>query len=50
MVLNSLEAIDSERIAALVEYFAEYPEYLVVALLPDDAAAVDTEHETVASI
>jgi DNA repair exonuclease SbcCD ATPase subunit len=50
MVLDSLEAIDSERIAALVEYFADYPEYLVVALLPEDAAAIDVEHQTVTSI
>jgi predicted nucleic acid-binding Zn-ribbon protein len=50
MVLDSLEAIDSERIATLVEYFADYPEYLIVALLPEDAAAVDAEYETVKSI
>jgi chromosome segregation ATPase len=50
MVLDSLEAIDSERIAALLEYFADYPEYLVVALLPEDAATVGSEHETVTSI
>jgi len=50
MVLDSLEAIDSDRIAALVEYFADYPEYLVVALLPEDAAAVDADHDTVTSI
>lgn len=50
MVLDSLEATDPERIAALVEYFSEYPEYLVVTLLSDDAAAVNTEHEMVTSI
>jgi len=50
MLLDSLEAIDSERIATLVEYFADYPEYLVVALLPEDAAAVDVDHDTVTSI
>lgn len=50
MVLDSLEAIDSDRIAALVEYFADYPEYLLVALLPEDAAAVEVEHDMVTSI
>lgn len=41
MLLDSLEAIDSDRIAALVEYFEQYADYLLVALLPEDAAAVD---------
>ena len=43
MVLDSLEAIDANRIATLVEYVAEYSEYLVVALLPEDAANVDAD-------
>jgi len=41
MLLDSLEAIDSERIATLLEYFEDYAEFLVVALLPEDAEAVD---------
>ena len=50
MVLDSLEAIDSDRIAELVEYFADYAEYLVVALLPEDAAALDEEYPRIADI
>jgi chromosome segregation ATPase len=50
MVLDSLEAIDSARIARLVEYFAEYPAFLVVALLSEDAEAIEVEHDTVAEI
>jgi chromosome segregation ATPase len=50
LLLDSLEALDSERIAALVEYFGEYPDALVVALLPEDAAAVDDEHPRVRDI
>ena len=50
MLLDSLEAIDSERIAKLVDYFAEYTEYLVVALLPEDAQALDDEYTRVRSI
>lgn len=50
MVLDSLEAIDSDRIARLIDYFADYPEFLVVALLPEDANAVETDHETVTEI
>lgn len=35
LVTDSLEAPVPDWIAALVEYFAEYAEYLVVALLPE---------------
>ncbi|WP_262177231.1 archaea-specific SMC-related protein [Haloarcula laminariae] len=47
MVLDSLEAIDADRIAALVEYFADFPDHLVVALLPEDAQAVTGEYDRV---
>ena len=50
MLLDSLEAIDSERIATLVDYFGEYAEYLVVALLPEDAAALDVEYQRITEI
>ncbi|WP_256307492.1 archaea-specific SMC-related protein [Halobellus litoreus] len=50
MLLDSLEAIDSDRIADLVEYFADYAEFLVVALLPEDAQALDEEFTRVTSI
>lgn len=47
MVLDSLESIDADRIAALVDYFAEYAPFLVVALLPEDAQALDDAYERV---
>jgi len=50
MLLDSLEAIDAERIAALVEYFADYVPYLVVALLPEDAQALPAEYDRVTDI
>ncbi len=50
MLLDSLEAIDSDRIADLVAYFREYAPYLVVALLFEDADALDTDHERVTDI
>ena len=50
ILLDSLEAIDSERIATLVEYMEEYADYLVVALLPEDADALDDGYERVAEI
>jgi DNA repair exonuclease SbcCD ATPase subunit len=50
VLLDSLEAIDAERIAALVEYFADYAPYLVVALLPDDAAALDDGYRRITDV
>ena len=40
MLLDSLEAVDADRIVDLVDYFGEYTSYLVVALLPEDANAL----------
>ena len=50
VLLDSLEVIDSNRIATIVEYFEEYAEYLVVALLPEDAAAIDSDVERVTDL
>jgi len=50
MLLDSLEAIDAERIAALVEYFAAEVPYLVVALLPEDASALPDRYDRVSDI
>ncbi|WP_435180533.1 archaea-specific SMC-related protein [Halorussus sp. AFM4] len=50
MLLDSLEAIDSERIAGLVDYFADFAPYLVVALLIEDAEALDDEYDRVTEI
>ncbi|WP_265112067.1 archaea-specific SMC-related protein [Halosolutus halophilus] len=50
MTLDSLEAIDSERIANLVEYLSEYNDYLLVALLPEDAASLDGNYNRVTEI
>jgi len=50
IVLDSLEAIDSERIAALVDYISGHADYLVVALLPEDAQALDDDYQRVREI
>ncbi|SFR91595.1 hypothetical protein SAMN05216559_0943 [Halomicrobium zhouii] len=50
MLLDSLEAIDSDRIAALVDYLSEYASYLVVALLPEDAQALDDDYTRITDI
>ena len=50
MLLDSLEAIDSGRIAAVVDYFEEYVDHLVIALLPEDAQALSEEYAYVTEI
>ncbi|WP_435365970.1 archaea-specific SMC-related protein [Haloarchaeobius sp. DYHT-AS-18] len=50
VLLDSIEAIDSDRIAALVEYFESYTDYLVVALLPEDASALDETYARITDI
>ncbi len=50
ILLDSLEAIDSDRIAALIEYLEQYADNLVVALLPEDAAALPDDYHYVESI
>ncbi|MFP4625176.1 MAG: archaea-specific SMC-related protein [Natronomonas sp.] len=50
VLLDSLEAIDSERIARLVEYLESYVPYLVVALLDEDAVALPDDHPRIREI
>ena len=50
MLLDSLEAIDSTRIADLVEYFEEHVDCLVVALLREDAESLSDEYAYVREI
>ncbi|MFB6074781.1 MAG: archaea-specific SMC-related protein [Haloarculaceae archaeon] len=50
LLLDSIEAIDSDRIARLVDYVAEYAEYVVVALLAEDAQALDDDYRRVTEI
>ncbi|MXV60750.1 AAA family ATPase [Natronorubrum sp. JWXQ-INN-674] len=50
VLLDSLEAIDAARIADLVAYFEEYVDYLVVALLREDADALPESYTYVTEI
>jgi chromosome segregation ATPase len=50
LLLDSLEAIDSDRIAGLVDYVEDYAAFVVAALLPEDAQALPDSHERVTSI
>ena len=50
IVLDSLEAIDSDRIARVVEYFETHAEYLVAALLPEDAEALPEEYAYITDV
>lgn len=50
MLLDSLEAIDSDRIVSLVRYFESYAEYLIVALLPEDAKTLPNSVEVITDL
>jgi DNA repair exonuclease SbcCD ATPase subunit len=50
MLLDSLETIDLERIAAFVDYFSDYVTHIVVTLLPEDAGALSEKHERITEI
>lgn len=50
MLLDSLEVVDADRLATLIDHFRQYADYLVVALLPEDAAALDDEYQRVTNI
>ncbi len=50
MLIDSLEAIDSDRISHLVDYFAGYSDFLVVALLTEDAQALPDSHDRITEI
>jgi len=50
MLLDSIEAVDSDRIARLVDYLSSYSDYLVVALLEEDAQALDDSYPRIESI
>ncbi len=50
MLLDSVEALDSDRIARLVEYFKSHVSYLIIALLPEDARALDERYSRITEI
>lgn len=50
IILDSLEAIDANRIASVVDYFHDHAQYLVAALLPGDAAALPDTYSYVENI
>ncbi|MBP1986840.1 archaea-specific SMC-related protein [Halolamina salifodinae] len=47
LLLDSVEAVDSQRLVELVEYFAEHAVFLNVALLPEDASAFSDAYDRV---
>lgn len=50
IILDSLEAIDADRIARLIEYLDNHATYLIAALLPEDAEALPDEYTYLAEI
>ncbi|WP_336361509.1 archaea-specific SMC-related protein [Haladaptatus sp. ZSTT2] len=47
MLLDSLEALDANRIAKLVAYFEEHVPYLVIALLPEDSQVLADDYRRI---
>ena len=50
MLIDSLEAIDADRVSRLVDYFAGYSDFLVVALLTEDAQALPDSYDRITEI
>ena len=50
IILDSLEAIDAPRLSALVDYLDQFSSYLLVALLPEDAAELDEDYGRIRDI
>lgn len=50
LLLDSLEAIDSSRIALLVDYLRDFVDTVIVALLPADADAISISHQRITDI
>jgi len=50
MLMDSVEAIDAPRLAELVDYFESHANYLTVALLEEDAQALDDGYHRVSDI
>lgn len=46
VLLDSLEAIDAKRIADVIDYFNDYAEYTVAALLPEDTESANSLEAT----
>jgi DNA repair exonuclease SbcCD ATPase subunit len=49
VVLDALDMFDADRLEALVEYFSGYADYVVAAVLPEDAAELADRYETVST-
>jgi len=50
MLIDSLETIDAKRIAKLTEYLDEISEFLIVALLSEDAETLPDRYERITKI
>lgn len=50
ILLDSIEALDADRISALIEYLEEFADHLVVALLEEDAAGLNSDYDKITDI
>jgi hypothetical protein len=50
MRFDLMEAIDADRIAALVKHIASHVNYLVIALLPGNVTTLDQDYHRITEI
>jgi len=49
-VIVSVDAIEAPHLNKLIEYFGDHVEYLVIALLEEDAKAINKEYNRIHDI
>jgi septal ring factor EnvC (AmiA/AmiB activator) len=50
MLMDSLEAIDAPRLAEIINYFKDHTDYLIVALLEEDAETLNDDYNHITNI
>jgi hypothetical protein len=50
MLLDSLSALDANRVADLLDYFEDHVSYLVAAVLPEVSEKIGDEYSTVDTV
>jgi DNA repair exonuclease SbcCD ATPase subunit len=50
ILLDSLGALDADRVGYLLDYFEDYVDYLVVAVLPEVSEKIGSEYNTVETV
>jgi len=49
VVVDAVEMLDAERIEGLLEYFSQYADYVVMAVLPEEAKELEDTYTTIST-